>query len=134
MDSVWLKRGLFALLVLVIVGSLWLLLVPDRQTEHQMQSGMEQPAPQSQDQTPQQPAQTPATPQTAPEPEPEKHMYEMGIWEGKVAVFLPDTDVPMRITEMPVTSLPQADQQALRERIPVYDAEALASYLEDFGS
>ena len=48
MDSVWLKRGLFALLVLVIVGSLWLLLVPDRQTEHQMQSGMEQPAPQSQ--------------------------------------------------------------------------------------
>ena len=134
MDSVWLKRGLFALLALVIVGSLWLLLVPDRQTEPQMQSGMEQSAPQSQDQTPQQPPQTPAASQPAPEPEPEKHMYEMGIWEGKVAVFLPDTDVPMRITEMPVTSLPQADQQALRERIPVYDAEALASYLEDFGS
>ena len=61
-------------------------------------------------------------------------MYEMGIWEGKVAVFLPGTNVPMRITEMPVTSLPNADQQALKDRIPVYDAQELASFLEDYGS
>ena len=136
MDSVWLNRGLFALLVLVVVGGLWLMLMPDREMEPQMQSGMKQPTPQSQDQAPQQPSQTPSEPQTAPEPDPEPQtpMYEMGIWEGKVAVYLPGTDVPMRITEMPVTSLPKADQKALKERIPVYDAEALASYLEDYGS
>jgi hypothetical protein len=40
----------------------------------------------------------------------------------------------MRITEMPVTSLPTADQQALKDRIPVYDAQELASFLEDYGS
>ena len=81
---------------------------------------------------PQQP-QSQMEPQQTAEPE-AQHMYEMGIWEGKVAVFLPGTNVPMRITEVPVTSLPTADQQALKDRIPVYDAQELASFLEDYGS
>lgn len=130
MDSVWLKRGLLIVVILMAVGCLATLLLPAPQTEPQMQSESQQPPTQQEAQTPQ--VQT--EPQQEAEPEQPEHLYEMGIWEGKVAVFVPGTNVPMRITEMPVASLPEADQKALEERIPVFDGEALASYLEDYGS
>ena len=131
MDSVWLKRGLLALAILLAAGCVAALLLPERQMEPQTQNQQGEFSSQDQGQ-PQQP-QSQMEPQQTAEPE-AQHMYEMGIWEGKVAVFLPGTNVPMRITEMPVTSLPNADQQALKDRIPVYDAQELASFLEDYGS
>ena len=137
MDSVWLKRGLLAFAALVAVGYVAAMLMTDRQREPQMQSAPDQTIPQAQAQTQAPQDQMPDTQaeiQQTPEPEEPKPMYEMGIWEGKVAVFLPGTDHPMRITEMPVNSLPTADQEALKERIPVFDAQALASFLEDYGS
>lgn len=131
MDSVWLKRGLLALAILLAAGCVAALLLPERQMEPQTQN--QQGELSSQDQGQSQQPQSQMEPQQTAEPE-AQHMYEMGIWEGKVAVFLPGTNVPMRITEMPVTSLPTADQQALKDRIPVYDAQELASFLEDYGS
>ena len=131
MDSVWLKRGLLALAILLAAGCVAALLLPERQMEPQTQNQQGEFSSQDQGQ-PQQP-QSQMEPQQTAEPE-AQHMYEMGIWEGKVAVFLPGTNVPMRITEMPVTSLPTADQQALKDRIPVYDAQELASFLGDYGS
>ena len=131
MDSVWLKRGLLALAILLAAGCVAALLLPERQMEPQTQNQQGEFSSQDQGQ-PQQP-QSQMEPQQTADPE-AQHMYEMGIWEGKVAVFLPGTNVPMRITEMPVTSLPTADQQALKDRIPVYDAQELASFLEDYGS
>ena len=131
MDSVWLKRGLLALAILLAAGCVAALLLPERQMEPQTQNQQGEFSSQDQGQ-PQQP-QSQMEPQQTAEPE-AQHMYELGIWEGKVAVFLPGTNVPMRITEMPVTSLPTADQQALKDRIPVYDAQELASFLEDYGS
>ena len=131
MDSVWLKRGLLALAILLAAGGVAALLLPERQIEPQTQN--QQGELSSQDQGQPQQQQSQMEPHQTAEPE-AQHMYEMGIWEGKVAVFLPGTKVPMRITEMPVTSLPTADQQALKDRIPVYDAQELASFLEDYGS
>lgn len=131
MDSVWLKRGLLALAILLAAGCVAALLLPERQIEPQTQNQQGELSSQDQGQLQQQQSQM--EPQQTAEPE-AQHMYEMGIWEGKVAVFLPGTNVPMRITEMPVTSLPTADQQALKDRIPVYDAQELASFLEDYGS
>ena len=131
MDSVWLKRGLLALAILLAAGCVAALLLPERQMEPQTQNQQGEFSSQDQGQ-PQQP-QSQMEPQQTAEPE-AQHMYEMGIWEGKVAVFLPGTNVPMRITEMPATSLPTADQQALKDRIPVYDAQELSSFLEDYGS
>lgn len=131
MDSVWLKRGLLALAILLAAGCVAALLLPERQMEPQTQNQQGELSSQDQGQLQQQQSQM--EPQQTAEPE-AQHMYEMGIWEGKVAVFLPGTNVPMRITEMPVTSLPTADQQALKDRIPVYDAQELASFLEDYGS
>lgn len=130
MDSVWLKRGLLIVVILMAVGCLAALLLPASQNEPQMQSETQQPPTQQEAQTPQ--VQT--EPQQETESEQPEHLYEMGIWEGKVAVFVPGTNVPMRITEMPVSSLPEADQKALEARIPVLDGEALASFLEDYGS
>lgn len=130
MDSVWLKRGLLIVAILLAAGCLGALLLPDTQKEPQMQPEPQQaPAPQGESGV-----QTQAEPQQETESEKPKHLYEMGVWEGKVAVFVPGTNVPMRITEMPVASLPEADQKALEARIPVYDAQALASFLEDYGS
>ena len=131
MDSVWLKRGLLALAILLAAGCVAALLLPERQMEPQTQNQHGELSSQDQGQPQQQQSQM--EPQQTAEPE-AQHMYEMGIWEGKVAVFLPGTNVPMRITELPVTSLPTADQQALKDRIPVYDAQELASFLEDYGS
>ena len=131
MDSVWLKRGLLALAILLAAGCVAALLLPERQMEPQTQN--QQGEFSSQDQGQPQQQQSQMEPQQTVEPE-AQHMYEMGIWEGQVAVFLAGTNVPMRITEMPVTSLPTADQQALKDRIPVYDAQELASFLEDYGS
>ena len=131
MDSVWLKRGLLALAILLAAGCVAALLLPERQMEPQTQN--QQGEFSSQDQGQPQQQQSQMEPQQTAEPE-AQHMYEMGIWEGQVAVFLAGTNVPMRITEMPVTSLPTADQQALKDRIPVYDAQELASFLEDYGS
>lgn len=131
MDSVWLKRGLLILAMVVAAGCVAALLLPGEQSEPQVQAQNGQEPPRQEGQAQPQPLQE--DPQQTSQQE-DAPMYEMGIWEGKVAVFLPGTDFPMRITEMPVTSLPSADQQALQERIPVYDGQELASFLEDYGS
>ncbi len=61
-------------------------------------------------------------------------LYELGIWQGNVAVFLPGEPQPQQVTETPAASLPTVDQETLRQRLPVYDRETLASLLEDYGS
>ena len=131
MDSIWLKRGLLVLVMLAAAGCVAALLLPMPKdtTQDQMQNHQEPPRQEGQTSPPQlqEEPQQPSQQETSP-------LYEMGIWEGKVAVFLPGTDLPMRVTEMPVTSLPNADQQALKDRIPVFDAQELASFLEDYGS
>lgn len=131
MDSVWLKRGLLILAMVVAAGCVGALLLPEEQSEPQIQVQNGQEPPRQEDEV--QPQQLQEEPQQTSQPE-AAPMYEMGIWEGKVAVFLPGTDIPMRITEMPVTSLPGVDQQALNERIPVYNGQELASFLEDYDS
>lgn len=77
--------------------------------------------------------------QTASAPEPPlpvgpQPLYELGIWQGNVAVFLPGEQQPQQVTETPAAALPTADQEALLQRLPVYDRETLASLLEDYGS
>lgn len=61
-------------------------------------------------------------------------LYELGIWQGNVAVFLPGEQQPQQVIETPAAALPEADQETLRQRLPVYDRETLASLLEDYGS
>ena len=57
----------------------------------------------------------------------------LGIWQGQVAVLDPGTGQPREVLETPVSALPPADQAALRQGIPLYTPEELASRLEDYG-
>lgn len=71
-----------------------------------------------------------------PEPrEPLGRAYRIiGVWEDRVAVYLPQTDSPERVYEARVSALPAEEQQKLREGIVVYNSEALAKALEDYVS
>ncbi len=68
-------------------------------------------------------------------PEPIGRAYRIiGVWEDRVAVYVPQTDLPERVYEARVSALPADEQQKLREGIAVYDSEALAKALEDYVS
>ncbi len=56
----------------------------------------------------------------------------IGVWEDRVAVYLPQTDTPEHVYEARVSALPADEQQKLREGIAVYTGEALAKQLEDY--
>ncbi len=58
----------------------------------------------------------------------------IGVWEDRVAVYMPQTDTPERVYEARVSALPAEEQQKLREGIAVFDSEALAKRLEDYVS
>ena len=61
-------------------------------------------------------------------------LYRLGIREGRVAVLDGTDGNTLRVTEMPVASLPDPDRLALAQEIPVYSEEELAHLLEDYGS
>ena len=70
--------------------------------------------------------------ETAPQ-EPLGEAYRIiGVYEDRVAVYVPQTDLPECVYEARVSPLPAREQQKLREGIAVYDSEALAKTLEDY--
>ncbi len=71
----------------------------------------------------------PSTPQPA-----EEGTYTVGIWEGKLAVFEPSTDYPMKLYDVAVASLPPEEQQKLRAGITVQSDGELQALLEDYTS
>lgn len=68
------------------------------------------------------------------QPEPSHTMWIVGIWQGYVAVFRENADLPETVLDMPVSALPEPDRSALEQGIPVSDGQALAALLEDYGS
>ena len=56
----------------------------------------------------------------------------IGIWEGRVAVYRPQTDTPETVYDTAVSSLPAEEQQKLREGVAVTDSATLAQRLEDY--
>ena len=61
--------------------------------------------------------------------------YVVREYRGQVAVFLPlQTYGPKYVTEIPVSSLPQADREALENGIPIYTDAQLTALLQDYGS
>lgn len=61
-------------------------------------------------------------------------LYRLGVYQGRVSVFPPEGDQPIRITETPEAALPEPDRRSLAEGIYVYSREELAGLLEDYGS
>ena len=56
----------------------------------------------------------------------------LGSWKGYVALFEKDSEEPRQIFPCPVAALPEADQQALEQRIPVRNDRDLQKILEDY--
>ncbi len=64
----------------------------------------------------------------------ETRVYILREFDGKVALFAPGQELPFQMTDISVTSLPYADQAALRRGLVLRGEEALRRTLEDFGS
>ena len=56
----------------------------------------------------------------------------LGTWKGYVALFEKDAQEPRQIFPCPVSALPEADQQALEQRIPIRNDRDLQKILEDY--
>ncbi len=119
MERSWIRGGLLLTAMMLAVLCLAALAFPQPQTQSVAESSL-------QPEGLREPVQLPA-----PEPD---HLYEMGIWQGNVAVFTPGEEQPFRVLEMPAAMLPIPDQAALEQRIAVKDDTELAGFLEDYGS
>ena len=56
----------------------------------------------------------------------------LGSWKGYVALFEKGKEEPRQIFPCPVDSLPEADQRALQEKIPIRNQRDLQQALEDY--
>lgn len=59
--------------------------------------------------------------------------FTVGVYEGYVAVFYEDGRL-REVTQTPIASLPEAEQEKLREGISIYGEEDLIKILEDYTS
>ena len=66
----------------------------------------------------------------------EKQIYKYIVktYNGRLAVFEPDKEVPFKITDLDVNILPQSDRLLLDAGIGVVDNKELNRILEDFCS
>ena len=56
----------------------------------------------------------------------------LGSWKGYVALFDPGQEEPRQIFPCQTDTLPEADQQALQQGIPIRSPRALQEALEDY--
>ena len=56
----------------------------------------------------------------------------LGSWKGYVALFENGKEEPRQIFPCPVDTLPEEDQAALQEKIPIRNQRALQQALEDY--
>lgn len=60
--------------------------------------------------------------------------YYAALEGTQVAIYLPGQDAAVLVTEIDMRTLPDADQQALSEGIPLDGMDAVNQLLEDYGS
>ena len=56
----------------------------------------------------------------------------LGCWKGYVALFENGAEEPRQVFPCPVSSLPEADREALERRIPIRNPRDLQQALEDY--
>ena len=56
----------------------------------------------------------------------------LGTWKGYVALFEKGKEEPRQIFPCLVDSLPEEDQQILKEGLPIHSQKALQEALEDY--
>lgn len=63
-----------------------------------------------------------------------KAAYTLGVWEGQLAVFEGGAPFPQKLYEVPISSLPPAEQEKLKAGISVANIDELQVLLEDYTS
>lgn len=58
--------------------------------------------------------------------------FLLGIKDGRVALWVDDDPQPVQVFPYPVSLLPKADQEALKNGIKIGSSEELRSLLEDY--
>ena len=58
----------------------------------------------------------------------------LGVWEGKLALYLGVNPVPDEVFDVFITTLPEEEQERLRAGIPITSDTELALLLEDYTS
>lgn len=66
--------------------------------------------------------------------EKQTYKYIVKTYNGKLAVFEPDKEMPFKITDLDVNILPQSDRRLLENGIGAVDNKELNRILEDFCS
>ena len=56
----------------------------------------------------------------------------LGSWKGYLALFEKGSEEPRQIFPCPVDALPEEDQRALEEKIPILNQRDLQNALEDY--
>lgn len=74
----------------------------------------------------------PAPAEEIPDSAPEKSVYLLGEYNGRVSVLSPSTLEPEMIFDIFVRTLPDADQELLRQGIRVNTYEELTRLVEDY--
>ncbi len=76
----------------------------------------------------------PSEPAAVAQPKEQTGTCQLGEWEGQVALFEKDADRPIEVYEITVRTLPEEEQERLRERILVNNDAELEKLLENYGS
>ena len=58
----------------------------------------------------------------------------LGVWEGKLALYLGVNPVPDEVFDVFIATLPEEEQERLRKGIPIANDTELALLLEDYTS
>lgn len=67
-----------------------------------------------------------------PPDEPASFCYQLGVYEDRIAVFTGGQLKPSQVLDIPLSALPEGDQQLLREGIPLRSEEELRRAIEDY--
>lgn len=59
-------------------------------------------------------------------------LYTLGLYQGRLALYLPARTVPETVYDTYAASLPEAHRQALQQGIAVYSEEQLQLLLENY--
>ena len=79
------------------------------------------------------PAVTASEALTAQEQE-DKPLYMVRVTDGVLAIYPCGSDTADEVTDIRLSSLRAYDQKLMQQGFPLYSEQALASFLEDFGS
>ena len=61
-------------------------------------------------------------------------VYIVKEYQNVIGIFFEEEEVPFRVIDVPVATLPEADQKMLEEGIRVSDEKSLQRLLEDYES